>query len=188
MNRRRAARSLLAVGVCCCCAAHLPGGRSPRPASYAVNLFHLLDRGLRSGAAAILERGQEAASASSRHRLPQALVLPPRHRLATTALLLVLRCRARLTGTDQVDAGSAALTVWTDPWSWPILLPMLAGAAMVLAGDRCAARSWPRLASTSACGAGALLSHGGCAAVRIYRLGDGPGAFGIVLCWTGSRR
>ncbi len=66
----------------------------------------------------------------------------------------------------------------------PILLPMLAGAAMVLAGDR-----WRgpvvALGLLSTLGlvalAAVLLGMADTPTVRIYRLGDWPAAFGIVL-------
>ena len=66
----------------------------------------------------------------------------------------------------------------------PIVLPMLAGASMILAGDR-----WRRttatlgLASTAALVviSAVLLSVADAPAVRVYRLGDWPASFGIVL-------
>ena len=66
----------------------------------------------------------------------------------------------------------------------PIVLPMLAGAAMILAGER-----WRRtsatlgLASTAALVviSAVLLSVADAPAVRVYRLGDWPASFGIVL-------
>ena len=74
---------------------------------------------------------------------------------------------------------------WTDHLVIaPIVVPMLAGTAMVLAGDR-------RRAATIALGvastvalvvlSAALIAVAGTPEVRIYRLGDWPSVFGIVL-------
>jgi multicomponent K+:H+ antiporter subunit D len=77
------------------------------------------------------------------------------------------------------------VTAWTDHLvAAPILVPMLAGAAMILAGDR-----WRGavvalgLASTVTLLALAvvLLGMADAPQVRIYRLGDWPAQFGIVL-------
>jgi multicomponent K+:H+ antiporter subunit D len=66
----------------------------------------------------------------------------------------------------------------------PIALPMLAGAAMVLLGER-RRRAQEVLALTSTAAlmliALALLAHADAPVARAYRLGDWPAAFGIVL-------
>ena len=66
----------------------------------------------------------------------------------------------------------------------PIVLPMLAGAAMILAGDRARSLS-VLLGFVSTIGlvalAVALLALADGPAVRVYRLGDWPAVFGIVL-------
>jgi multicomponent K+:H+ antiporter subunit D len=77
------------------------------------------------------------------------------------------------------------LNGWTDHLvAAPILVPMLAGAAMILAGDRWrGAVVGLGLASTLTLVGLAILLLGmaDAAQVRIYRLGDWPAQFGIVL-------
>lgn len=77
------------------------------------------------------------------------------------------------------------MTAWTDHLVIaPILVPMLAGAAMVLAGgDRRRLVVGLGLASTVAllAIAATLLAMAAGPEVRIYRLGDWPASFGIVL-------
>jgi multicomponent K+:H+ antiporter subunit D len=77
------------------------------------------------------------------------------------------------------------MTAWADHLVIaPVLVPMLAGAAMVLAGDaRRALSVGLGLASTAVLLAlsVALLALADAPEVRIYRLGDWPSSFGIVL-------
>jgi multicomponent K+:H+ antiporter subunit D len=77
------------------------------------------------------------------------------------------------------------VTTWTDHLViTPIVVPMLAGAAMVLVGDRRRGAVMALgLASTLllAVLAGFLLRDAAAPEVRIYRLGDWPSLFGIVL-------
>ncbi len=77
------------------------------------------------------------------------------------------------------------MSAWTDHLVIaPILVPMLAGAAMILAGDR-RRRTVVVMGFTSTvlllAFAALLLGTAGAPEVRIYRLGDWPAMFGIVL-------
>lgn len=79
---------------------------------------------------------------------------------------------------------TAAVT-WTDHLVVaPVVLPMLAGAAMVLMGER-RRGAQAALAIASALGlvavAAALLALADAPVARVYRLGDWPAAFGVVL-------
>jgi multicomponent K+:H+ antiporter subunit D len=77
------------------------------------------------------------------------------------------------------------VTGWTDHLVVaPVVVPMLAGAAMILAGDRRRGATVALgLASTAALVvlSVALLAVADAPAVRVYRLGDWPSIFGIVL-------
>ena len=165
--------------------------------SYAVNLFIFSTGGLRTGAAPILERGAAGDLAQHADPVPQALVLTAIViGFATTALFLVRAPRRARPDGDRPRGrqGAGALSGWMDHLTIaPIVIPLLAGTLMVLIGERrrtVQGRARPRL------GARAARRGDRCccawrtarirrvrtrAAVRVYRLGDWPSLFGIVL-------